>query len=65
LTTDIVGFKAGDCPCAPLYPCTPFTILSLTPSLRLEKERGMKRGESKKKRNRKEYYDLEGVALPP
>jgi hypothetical protein len=33
--------------------------------MRLEKERGMKRGESKKKRNRKEYYDLEGVALPP
>jgi hypothetical protein len=48
LTTDTVGFKAGSCPCAPLYPFTPSTILSLPPSLHLKKERGTERGESKK-----------------
>jgi hypothetical protein len=44
LTTDAMGFEASSHPCAPLYPYAPSIILSLPPSLRLEKrERDGKR----------------------
>jgi hypothetical protein len=50
LTTDAMGFEAGSHPCAPLYPCTPSTIISLPPSLCLQKrKRDRKKRERKKK----------------
>jgi hypothetical protein len=65
LTTDAMGFEAGGCPCAPLYPHAPSIILSLPPSLCLDKKRGTKKERAKKeKKNRKQYEDLEGAALP-
>jgi hypothetical protein len=64
LTIDAIVFEAGSHPCAPLYPFTPSTVLSLPPSLRLKKERGTERGESEKEGNRKKYQDLESVAFP-
>jgi hypothetical protein len=48
LTTDVAGFEAGGCLYAPLYPFAPSAVLSLPPSLRLKKERGTERRESKK-----------------
>jgi hypothetical protein len=38
LTTDVVGFKAGGHPYAPLYPHAPSAALSLLHSLNLDKK---------------------------
>jgi hypothetical protein len=64
LTTDVAGFEAGSDPCTPLYPFTPSAILSLLLSLCLKKERGMEKGESKKKENMGKYQDRKGVSFP-
>jgi hypothetical protein len=66
LTTDTTGFEAGGRPCAPLYPCSPSSILPLPPSLCLDKKkRGAKKGETEKEKgNRKKYQGLKGASLP-
>jgi hypothetical protein len=51
LTTNAMGFEAGGHPCAILYPCASSAILSLHPSLRLEKR---KRDGKRRKRGKKE-----------
>jgi hypothetical protein len=51
LTTNAVGFKVGGCPCAPLPPCASSTVLSLPPSLWLDKKKsGTKVGEDVKRK---------------
>jgi hypothetical protein len=67
LITDTVGFEACGHPCAPLYPFTPSAILSLPPSLRLKKERGVERGERAKKKEIEENTRTMKVlpSLPP
>jgi hypothetical protein len=54
LTTDDAGFKSSGRPCTPLHPCTPTAVLSLPPSLCLDKKekRGWKKGESVREKNR-------------
>jgi hypothetical protein len=54
LTTDAVRFEAGDRPCAPLHPYTPPAILSLPPSLCLDKreKEGVKKGESEREKRK-------------
>jgi hypothetical protein len=65
-TTDAMGFKAGDRPCAPLYNFAPSIVLSLPPSIRLKKERGAERGESEKEGNRKNTRTSKVLpSLPP
>jgi hypothetical protein len=55
LTTDAVGFEAGDRPYASLYPCAPSAVLSLPPSLCLDKKkRGKKRRGQKERRKHEE-----------
>jgi hypothetical protein len=52
LTTNAGGFEAGGRPCAPLHSCVPPAILSLPPSLCLDKKekRGQKKGESEREK---------------
>jgi hypothetical protein len=64
LTTDVVGFKAGGHPCAPLYPYAPSVALSLPPSPHLKKERGKEKGESKEKRKQEEIPGSQRCFLP-
>jgi hypothetical protein len=63
LTTIIVGFEAGDRPCAPLSLCTVYySLLTSFPMLGKKKE-GRKKEKARKNENRKKYQDLEGVAF--
>jgi hypothetical protein len=66
LTTDAMGFEDSGPPCSPLYPCAPSVILSLPPSLCLEKGRGAEKGETEEKRKYEEIpgSHLKGVAFP-
>jgi hypothetical protein len=67
LAIDATGFNASGHPCAPLYPFTPSTILSLPPSLCLKKEREAERGESEKEGIQKQNSRTLKVlpSLPP
>jgi hypothetical protein len=67
LITDTMRLKAGSRPCVSLHPCTTPAVLSLPPSLCLDKKkRGGKKMErvKEKKGNRKKYQGPEGAAPP-
>jgi hypothetical protein len=57
LTTDTVRYEIGGHPFAPLHPCAPPTILSLPPSLCLDKK---KRGGEKRERAKEKKEEIPG-----